>query len=787
MDFNKNWTYYADKDSDGISVELPHDAMIDSKRSPMADGGAACAYFSGGIYRYTKAFDVPEDWKTKNIFIKFGGVYRKSRIYLNGIQCFEWANGYTGFEFCADEYLIYGQTNHIEVIADNSEQPNSRWYTGGGIYRPVSLIVKNKTHFNLNGIRVSTSSINPPIINLTASRTGGDVTFTVVEQGKVIAKLDGEGELTLKDAKLWSAEQPNLYTLKAVLTENGNIVDEEEILFGIRQIAYSTKGLFVNGNNTLLRGGCVHHDNGILGARAYAEAEERKARKIKEAGFNAVRFSHNPCSDAFLSACDKVGLYVIDEFSDMWYMRKKKYDYALDFENWYEKDIKSIVDKDYNHTSVIMYSIGNELSEPYQQKGVDTAKKLIDLFHTLDATRAVTAGINLFIINNAAKGKGQYSEEKVEADAQPKKAVEKPTSSTLFNMIATHAGPSMNKMSNSDEVDRVTSPVLDALDIAGYNYASGRYEMEGTKHPDRIIYGSETFPQDIWKNWQKVKALPYLFGDFMWTAVDYLGEVGLGGWSYEPQYGMTFEKPYPWIIADTGAIDIIGTIGAEAKYASTVWGLENKPFIAVYPVNKQHSKLIKSVWRGTNAIASWAWKDCEKKRALIEVYSDCAYVELYLNGEYIGKKKLKECKAFFKTGYRSGTLEAVAYDKKGQEVSRSQLISASGQRKIAIACENEQISAGDVVFVDVSITGENGVVECNADQKLTAEITGGQLLAFGSAQQKTEEKYSSAMTETYYGRALLVLQAGNEDKITIKIKGDSTQAELTISVTTVKE
>lgn len=769
ISFNENWIYQLQGDKTPVSVDLPHDAMIEGKRSKTALSGGACAYFEGGVYRYTKEFDVPLDWADKIIYFEFEGVYRKARIYINSIPAYEWAYGYTGFNVCADGFLRCGEKNTIEVIADNSEQPNSRWYTGGGIYRPVWLHIKNKTNFELHGVTVETVSINPPTVKLSAKRAGGEVTFSVLDGGNLLASREGEGELVLESAKLWSAEAPNLYTLKATLTEDGEVVDEEEVSFGIRELKWSTKGFFVNGENVLLRGGCVHHDNGILGARGYAEAEERKARIIKEAGFNAVRFSHNPCSEAFAVACDKVGLYLIDELSDMWYMRKKKYDYALDFEKWHERDVAAIVAKDFNHPSVVMYSIGNEVSEPCEQKGVEMAKKLVSLFHSLDDNRPVTAGINLFIVNNAAKGKGQYSEEKVEADAAPKQQAEKPTSSTLFNMIATRVGPSMNKMANSDEVDRITTPLLDSLDIAGYNYSSGRYPMEGTKHPNRIIFGSETFPQDIWKNWQAVKKYPYLLGDFMWTAIDYLGEVGIGGWSYDPQYGITFEKPYPWLIADAGAIDLIGNIGAEAKYASTVWGLETKPYIAVSPVKYAGKKVVKSVWRGTNAIESWSWRSCEGEKTVVEVYSDAAFIELYLNGKKLGRKKVKECKAIFKAKYVTGTLTAVAFGADKHEISRSELKSADNAH-IALACENKSPKIGEVLFIDVSIADMCGTVESNADELLMAEVTGGKLLAFGSAQQKSEEKYSSNKTETYYGRALLVVKS--EGDVTVTVKGE---------------
>lgn len=776
--FNENWKYKNGETWENVT--LPHDAMINSRRRADAAGGGACAYFDGGVYEYEKTFFVPSDWEEKEVWLKFGGVYRNTKVYINSALAFEWAYGYTGFEAPMSAFLRYGEKNTVRVAADNSRLPNSRWYTGGGIYRPVELIVKNKTHFAIGGVRVETVSIDPAVIRITAERTGGEAEYAVYDGETKVASRAGEGELTIENAKLWSAETPDLYTLKAILKENGEVCDEEEIVFGIRTLAWSNKGFFVNGKKVLLRGGCVHHDNGILGARAYDEAEERKVRIIKEAGYNAVRFSHNPCPEAFAAACDKYGLYLIDELSDMWYMRKKKYDYALDFQTWHEKDIASIVKKDVNHPSVIMYSIGNEVSEPCEQKGIETAKALVRQFHALDGTRPVTAGINLFIISNAAKGKGQYSEEKVEADAVPKAQAEKPTSSTLFNMIATRVGPSMNKMANSDEVDKIASPVLDVLDIAGYNYASGRYPMEGEKHPKRLIYGSETFPQDIWKNWQAVKKYTYIAGDFMWTAIDYLGEVGIGGWCYEPQYGMTFEKPYPWIIADAGAIDLVGNVGAEAKYASTVWGLEKTPYIGVRPVNHPRTKVIKSVWRGTNAIASWSWSGCEGNRAEIEVYSDAYAVEMYLNGKKLGRKKLKECRAFFKMKYRPGTLKAIAFDKDGNAVGEQELKSAE-HPEIMITCEKISAKKGEVVFFDVAIADQFGNVESNADTLLTARVEGGELLAFGSAQQKSEEKYSSPVTQTYYGRALLVVRA-NGQKVRVTVSGGGMRASNEIAV-----
>lgn len=376
-------------------------------------------------------------------------------------------------------------------------------------------------------------------------------------------------ELELPDARLWDAAHPNLYRCRAVLQEEGSVADETQTVFGVRKVEWSSKGLFINGKRTLLRGGCIHHDNGILGAAAHAASDRRKVKKLKEAGFNAVRSAHNPANAALLEACDEYGIYVMDESWDMWYNHKNKYDYASKFMENYRADLKAMVERDYNHPSVIMYSIGNEVSEPAAKKGVVLAEKMTDYLHALDGGRAVTGGMNLMIISRSAKGSGIYKEDGGRNDEKQQKM--NGMNSTVFNMITSMVGTGMNKGANSKKADAVTSPVLDALDIAGYNYASGRYPLEGKAHPDRLIVGSETFPQDIVKNWRMVRKYPYLAGDFMWAAWDYLGETGIGAWAYTPD-GKGFEKPYPWLLADVGAIDILGNPNGELYLAQAAWG-----------------------------------------------------------------------------------------------------------------------------------------------------------------------------------------------------------------------
>lgn len=770
LDFNRQWKFYKEGKYSVDTVDLPHDAMILEERQPDSPSGSAGAFFPGGIYRYSKEFEVPANWKEKHIEFVFEGVYQNARVSINGKEAGGCAYGYTEFTLSADEFLNYGEKNFIEVTVDNSEQPNSRWYTGSGIYRPVWMYVGAKEHIVYGGVKIITLSVDPAKIRVETGHTGGgSVEVELLYHGKKIA--EGRGDVTefiIPQAHLWSDDSPELYECRVSLNENGEKVDEVIEQFGIRKVEWSPKGLFINGKKTLLRGGCIHHDNGILGARCYREAEERRVRILKKAGYNAIRSAHNPVSRAMLESCDRLGMYVMDETWDMWYRRKSAHDYAEKFPEHYKEDIEAMIRKDQLHPSVIMYSIGNEVSEPAEEKGIQLAKEMADLFHRLDPTRPVSGGFNLTIIANAAKGKTVYKEDGGRDDSGEKKTAG--MNSTMFNMVASVVGTGMNKAANGKQADQATAPVLDTLDIAGYNYASGRYVKDGKLHPGRLIFGSETFPQDIAKNWKMVKQYPYLIGDFMWTAWDYLGEAGIGAWSYH-QDAKGFEKPYPWLLADTGAFDILGNPNGEAFWAKAVWGQTKKPLMAVRPLNSFGGKLVKAVWRGTNAIPSWSFKDCEGQKAVVEVYTDAPIVKLYFDGKQIGKKKTKDCRAVFKVKYIPGTLTAVAFDDAGEEKGSCRLTSAEGESRIRIRPEKTEIEAGEVLYVNIDITGENGVIKCNEDRKLNVKVEGGELLAFGSANPRTEERFDQGSYTTWYGRALAVVRSKNAGSFRIIVSG----------------
>ncbi|MBQ9642854.1 MAG: DUF4982 domain-containing protein [Lachnospiraceae bacterium] len=761
ISFNNSWT------CGGQAVTLPHDAQVTERRSAEASNGGH-GYFPGGIYTYEKTFTAPAEWAGKCIILEFEGVYKNASVSLNGKQLMFHPYGYTNF-FVELNELNPGAENTLTVTADNSGMPNSRWYSGAGIYRPVWLYICEKNGLRPQSVQISTVSIDPAVIHI----------HSAVSVKAEAAGVSGEGsdfDLTIPDAQLWSDENPYLYTARI----SSGADDEIEIPFGIRQITWSNKGLFINGKETLLRGGCVHHDSGILGAATYAESEERRVRILKENGFNAIRSSHNPASTAMLEACDRLGMYVMDETFDMWYNRKNPCDYGVDFNEWWERDTASMVERDFNHPSVILYSIGNEVAEPAEARGVETGRAMVDLCHRIDPTRPVTCGTNLMIISRAAKGQGIYQDgEQKTGGGKPKKEKENQNASLAFNIMASFVGSGMNKGGNSRKVDALTTPFLDSLDIAGYNYGSGRYPLEAKAHPDRVVFGSETFPQDIYKNWQMVKQFPYLVGDFMWTSWDYLGEAGIGAWSYSG--GMPFNRPYPWLLAGAGVIDILGNPDASCKYAAMVWGLEKNPVIGVRPVNHPGVRPSKSVWRGTNAMLSWSWAKCEGNKAVVEVYSDQPEVELLLNGKSLGRKKTKEYKALFKVRYQAGTLTAAAYDAAGKETGRSELISAAGPYKPVVRPEKSEAKSGEILYVRVNIEGTDGIVECNADRKLTVAVEGGELLAFGSANPCTEEQYHTGTFTTFYGRALAIVRAGKE-QVTVKVTDGENTADAVIPV-----
>lgn len=766
-DFCKDWTFWSNSHPEKQIVNIPHDAMQTEDRQADMEGGHHSGYFPGGVYHYEKTLEVSSDMLKKHVTLRFEGVYQKSSVSVNGQQVGGMVYGYNPFTVCLDGNIQKGR-NTIRVDVDNSQTPNSRWYTGAGIYRPVHLIVQEQTH--IEDVRITTKSISPAIVHIDVPNNGGEVLTTILHDGRIVASAKGsEADIAIPNAKLWSAEHPNLYQVKVDLHQKGKVIETQTHDFGIRQMAWSNSGLTVNGEQVLLRGGCLHHDNGILGACEYDDAAERKVRIMKEYGYNAIRSAHNPCSEALLRACDKLGMYVMDELWDIWYDHKNPFDYASDFRNHYANDIETLVKRDYNHPSVIMYSIANEPTEPAKQEGVDMAKDIVARLHTLDVTRPVTAGINMAIVYMNTLG--------ISLTGAAAKQGEQKMTSEQYNAMMTNAGERLMMAVLKPEVDSVTSPVFDALDIAGYNYGNRRYEADAKDHPNRIVVGTETYTYSLSENWAQVERLPYLVGDFMWTAWDYLGESGVGAWYYSDEPPST-NKAYPWLLAGAGAIDLLGHPTGEALRAKAVWLKDNKPYIGVRPIHQE--QLIKASWRGTNSIPSWSWHGCEGMTTQVEVFTSATKAQLYVNDRLIGEQDVKNHVATFDVTYEPGTLKAVTIDADGK-AHEAVLTSAKGKTYITANTEKRTYHPGDLIYLNIDLTDADGIVESNADTKLSIEVKGATLLGFGSAQPRTTERFNTGCYTTYYGHAQAILRADKPEKATGRRPKVGNEAFVTVS------
>ncbi len=786
IDFNREWTVQKEGDKEVCEINLPHDAMIYERRSKDAPTAGASGYFYGGKYIYNKQWDVPGDWESKTILLECEGVYRNASVLVNGKEVMRWPYGYTNFYVDLGNYLNYGQKNAITVIADNSQTPNSRWYSGSGIYREVHLYVAGREYIAPEGIRVNVINEKEIKVNVKGSFGSGTKIVTEILDGeKVIASGEGENSsFRIENMKRWDTETPYLYQCRVRLEKKGEILDDSAVSFGVRTISWGKKGCRINGKNVLLRGACIHHDNGVLGACGFADAEQRRIRILKKAGFNAIRSSHNPVSKAMLEACDKLGMYVIDESFDMWMIQKNPFDYGgKTFQEWWKKDTEAMVSKDFNHPSVIMYSIGNEISDLGAAEGRKLCREMADFVRSRDKSRPVTLGINLMLASMVAKGKGMYgTDENGKDKGTGTQSMDSVPTSSFFNVMMNKMGQIIEMQSASKGADQVVEKVSGMLDIPGYNYATSRYRKEAKKYPDRAFVGSETLPKSLYRNWKLVKEIPNLIGDFMWTGWDYLGESGIGTIQYKDKKTKMDMEEGLIISGGPGVIDICGKMRPETGWNKAIWGLTDKPVIGVLPVIHADDFQSASMWRNTDTVESWSWEGCEGKRTQVTVYSNADRIGLFLNGKSLGKKKINECKAIFKKViYVPGKLTAVAYDRNGKEISRSMLKTAEGKTVIKLKPERKELQANgqDLCYLHIDLCGENGVTKSSVDQKVTVAVEGnGTLQALGSARPHMTENFYSDTHTTYYGKALAVIRVGYEPgEIKVHVSGDGMETK----------
>lgn len=767
-DFNENWIcYQADNRDSAKSVSLPHDAMISEPRTIASKGGNNIGWFEGKDYVYEKDFFLSEELFESKIIFEFEGVYHNAEVFINGKKAAYRPYGYTNFHIFANEFLKFGETNNIKVLAFNSDQPNSRWYSGTGIYRPVHMYVFPKEHIEFYGLKIDTVDYELPKIQVSIKTSCSEnVKIEIFDGDKILASesafSDGEAKffIELPSANLWSCDNPYLYTCKATFME-----DERTSSFGIRKIECDSKnGFCINGVKTLLLGACVHHDNGLLGAIAHSYAEMRKVKILKMNGFNAVRMAHNPCSRAFLEACDRLGMLVMDEYADMWYIHKNKYDYADYLEKYWKQDLTDMVNKDFNHPSVIMYSIGNEVAETAQKRGIELCEQMTQFIKALD-NRPVTCGVNIFFNLLSSLGFGIYTDKKAEQAANKKKG--KAVGSEFFNKLAGIFGDKAMKLGASlHGSDMKTKDAFSKLDVAGYNYGILRYKKDAKKYPNRVMVGSETFCSDAYNFYEMAKKIPSLIGDFVWAGFDYIGEAGIGSWVYE-EHGRDFSDQTGWLTAGSGRIDVTGKPNGEAAFMRVAYD-KQKIALAAVPADNACKKHSPSAWKMTNAIESWSFNGFEGSKTKIELYSKAYKVILTLNGKKIGQKKRgKGCRFVFKSSFRKGELTAIGFNECGEEIAKTSLISAGEETKLSLRAEENTIKIDDLCYVRLQFTDNNGILKPLINGKIKIDVNNGTLLALGHACPYNKDGYNKTETETYYGEALAILKPHSLGKLIV--------------------
>ncbi len=705
---------------------------------PFAPGESASEHFTahtlGGIGWYRKRFSSPG--AGRQVSVRFDGVYMNPELWLNGRRLGEHPHGYTSFEFDLTPYLNPAGCENVLAVRVRNEGRNSRWYSGSGIYRHVWLSVRDAVHVPTWGLFVTTPELSKDNALVKVSVEARNTTGATV-QARVRARVRGAGGQVLGESegnvflapgetraterfvevrspKLWSPDTPALYAAEAELVVDGKTTDAVSAAFGIRSIeADAERGFRLNGESLKLKGGCVHHDNGPLGSAAIDRAEERKVELLKANGYNAVRTSHNPPSPAFLDACDRLGLLVIDEAFDQWTRSKERneQDYHRFFTEWSDRDIAAMVRRDRNHPSIVMWSIGNEIPEQFQAEA--TARRLRGIILSHDATRFVTQA------------------------------------------ICSDWGKVIKNW------DALSDPAFVPLDVAGYNYLPDKYEGDHARHPQRVMYCSESYPQAAYDYWALVEKHPYVIGDFVWTAMDYLGEAGIGHsvLSNEPN---SFFMPWPWFNAWCGDLDLTGFKKPQSLYRDVIWRRSPLELLVHAPIADDLTEIV-SGWGWPRQAQSWNWPGQEGKAVKVAVYSRCDAVRLELNGRILGEKPVSgdtKLTATFEVPYAPGELRAYGLID-GKVVAQAALKTAGAPKQLKLAADRAEIRAdrNDLAYVAIEVADAEGRRVPDAKVPVRFTVRGaGELAGHASAVPNQPASFRGPLRETWQGRCLAILR-----------------------------
>ncbi|GAB1454088.1 glycoside hydrolase family 2 TIM barrel-domain containing protein [Draconibacterium sp.] len=803
--FNDGWKFIRDSiagaekpnfdDSKWMSVDLPHDFSIMnlsggdsddqigpfSKKSP---GMNNTGYTMGGTGWYRKTFVLGEEDKDKKVSLKFDGVYMETDVWVNGQKVGTHKNGYTPFWYDITPFLnTPGKTNTLAVRAESNGK-NSRWYSGSGIYRNVNLVITNRVHIAEWGAYITTPIVSADNAEVNVQITAQNDADTDIKaqlqinlknkEGKVCATETDEitikafsnnfisNKMVVGHPDLWSIDSPNIYNAEIILKVGNKVLDIYKQKFGIRSIQFSAdKGFLLNGKSVLLKGACLHHDNGFLGAAAFERAEYRRVELMKANGFNAIRCSHNPPSEAFLNACDEIGVLVIDEFTDMWQHYKNPQDYSRFFNEWWEKDLTDMMKRDRNHPSIIIWSIGNEIPKSGFEEGAQTGKMIATKVKELDNTRPVTEAITSFLVHGDWDNSQHY-----------------------FNF----------------------------LDVCGYNYLRQEYVPDHVKYPNRVIFSSESYPAQAYDYWKGVQDLSYVIGDFVWAGMDYIGEVSVGNSNYSNE-----EKPYsvqttkgipigtpasavfdymakmdksrwPAFVSWCGDIDIIGEKKPQGLYRDVLWGNSIIEINVHEPIPQGLVENL-SLWGWPNELPTWNWGVNNNELLQVRVFTQAPEVKLELNGKIIGEKSLKETDKYiaeFKVPYQPGKLTAIALNN-GKEIARKELVTTGIPVAVKLTADRQKIKAdrNDLSFVKIEVVDKNGQVVTYESAQLEISLTGnGELVASGNSNPEDMKSVNRTSLNTFRGKAQAIIRPyKDKGKITLSVSSAGlVPSEITIEV-----
>ena len=774
-DFNGDWYFHmgdipvpslsGQDPGEWIPVHLPHDwSIIDYETQDSLHegpfykelpGGVDVGYLRDGIAWYRKEFASPEELEGKQFLLEFDGVQSQMELWVNGILIGEHVYGYTPFYFDIAPALKGPGENNVIAVKTVNPGENSRWFTGAGIFRPVKLSVLHTVAVPPWGVYVTTPEVSTEFASITMEIMVSNMQETKVEvSGDIVIFSPGGKELQWKTEALtvaanstgtltasgiinhpalWNLDQPSLYQAEVSLQSGGEELDRYRTSFGIRSIAYNVRdGFLLNGVEFLMKGACMHHDNGLLGAAAFKDAEYRRVERMKEHGYNAIRTSHNPPSESFLDACDELGMVVIDESFDQWKKPKRPGDYSNYFEQWHIKDIQAMVFRDRNHPSVVMWSFGNEVPERADPGGIETGEILAEAIKEVDDTRPVTQAVCAF---------------------WDKPGKEWDYSAGAFSM----------------------------LDLGGYNYQMQEYEPDHLKYPERMMYGSETFPKYAWENWELVKRLPYVIGDFVWTGMDYIGESGIGHTYFYDSTDtreQTFLMPWPWYISWCGDLDILGNQKPQSHYRDVLWG-ESKLEILVSTPLPEGSIPWVSFWGWEDELKHWNWEAYEGKTLNVKVYSSYPEVQLELNGKLIGVRQidsLDRYTALFEVPFSPGELKATGFSK-GKAMETLVLQSSGPASQLQLDEEKSVLHADKnaLAFLNVAALDSDGILVPANESPVSVKVSGPALLqAAGNANPKHQGSFTDETFRLFRGKGLVVVRStGEPGIITVEVESGS--------------